>query len=1574
MGAAPSKENVFLFSFFRGSYEVGLIPLTKCFFGSEEEGNESIKNDNIVHLHQFEASGEVPDPSSLSDKQFSTRPFDVVDRKRLRSQVIQMRRDPAVLYSNARDTENMIQTIKMRVHEKHACLCHGNNKIAKEAVCTGIHFPEVGATSIIGSRVNNTKNDSHENLMSKSMLKGDAKKIPEAVNSSTSTASVESLGPKDDPFPLDIDSTLFRENFWDIMPEPNFTEEDLDNFLELVENEMYETDEDMITDPRYAVETETLGSSKSRKTSVRHDANTTGDGVAATSQKRLPRAFIPTPCALCLAYPVGKERQGCFLLEGRSINIIGYFGCMTKEMQEAFKVTKRNSEFNGEKTRSSTDGNAASTSTVVSGRHRNTAESSDPTEDPQTKIHLYFNTSVLTSAGDRTLERVLILAPVMLRQQFHVAYRRFLINQKLRDRNRTAQPDEGASMTAPLASGRSPCEATKPQGSTAINKSLSISPATATVADGSFAPSEGKAGGAGEGCYMDPLMSVAFSPLPPGVFTPGIYWPYQRDEGAEQERQPQEQTTPVDETEQAEVDSEDGIKSHANSREEFVLFPKWKQPGENHFFRSPSTSNTIFNEVTDTLTGMHLTNVEEDAITWGFIRRLNTISVMIEVSSNNYPALKSLTENFAFMHTQLDIDLNGLSMTLVNMPGLDKFTAKDTCGEEGGPSNQSAHHDVKQGPQFKPATTIHTNKTPIGETTKHEADKSKEMPDLNTGTCNVFLPDKLDDGYSAQNKTLKRMKGNLCDADGSTTVLHDDTVSSSCWIAPDSGVVIMLKPCLFRQAVLWLSSLFCHPLRYSKTCWIQYKLKDELEEARCVLQKKDMIVSLWRQHEKEKARSYFGPNTEYLLEHVRVLQEETELTRSSLHSRSSSVRVFKTQDNRNYTLHRGKAGPMLIAARGFHPCLLNNNKPSRNTNTITTPTVAPGGSQRDNDTQGVKNPSQKQMESKKSANGNESSSHSNRRSSHAANIGPMLGPYIPNVPYHEPPRPHCSLRRHQPPFLPRGPPMIGNQPPLMYPMPPAPPQTLMTEVSNATPVQPSVSLGGNLPYYYGTPQVFVSFPCDIGASRGNPVDGLMPTSSCHELPQEQPLFFMDKPVDVPVNSSPVQDNCDDLQRLYAKMGPPSSIVPSSVKIEPLSETQYNSVKDCLHPDQVKVSTGAVLNAVEQSNSALEGIFTTSGSEVMMRSHHSLDHQDHLKNYAPTKDALGSGDVFSMSVWSQDVGAQHINTAHCLNKQDAGSIPATCPRDADFYLASGTAPTTTTTAPAHSDNYAAVSAEGTYKVVMQGPQHTGGSGYSMMGVPVTKPQCSQIRVPISTQPQQLMMTNPGLISNNIVYNVCDPHSTVACMGDLDNSLKIQSPAASFNPVSLRSEKAIGYTSMCPLPLHSDTSTIPHGSVGPGSEASTHFETPMNLPSKCIDTCGSMQRPLFLSAPTYQNNLDNVVPLMQPLPVNEPYAGPLQLPQLQHKMYYPMVSCPVSAMHQVPEFTTATAISMQSTQGLSATITPVLNPFQQHPKMTLTQMQGQGFISTQMGVSVHQPVPHFTGEYCFNPDLVNRARSY
>lgn len=49
---------------------------------------------------------------------------------------------------------------------------------------------------------------------------------------------------------------------------------------------------------------------------------------------------MPIPCALCLAYPEGKERSGCFTLDGRNINIIGYFGLMTAEMERAFKITK----------------------------------------------------------------------------------------------------------------------------------------------------------------------------------------------------------------------------------------------------------------------------------------------------------------------------------------------------------------------------------------------------------------------------------------------------------------------------------------------------------------------------------------------------------------------------------------------------------------------------------------------------------------------------------------------------------------------------------------------------------------------------------------------------------------------------------------------------------------------------------------------------------------------------------------------------------------------------------------------------------------------------------------------------------------------------------------------------------------------------------------------------------------------------------------------------------------------------------------------------------------------------------
>ncbi|CBH08885.1 hypothetical protein, conserved [Trypanosoma brucei gambiense DAL972] len=98
--------------------------------------------------------------------------------------------------------------------------------------------------------------------------------------------------------------------------------------------------------------------------------------AAMVADKNSP--LLPVPCAVCLVCKDGRERRGSFRWRGRNIVIIGYFGCMDEELDAAFKTEKR---------------------TPRQGMYSITA-------------------AVFPSIGDRTFDRVLALAPVMLRGQF----------------------------------------------------------------------------------------------------------------------------------------------------------------------------------------------------------------------------------------------------------------------------------------------------------------------------------------------------------------------------------------------------------------------------------------------------------------------------------------------------------------------------------------------------------------------------------------------------------------------------------------------------------------------------------------------------------------------------------------------------------------------------------------------------------------------------------------------------------------------------------------------------------------------------------------------------------------------------------------------------------------------------------------------------------------------------------------------------------------------------------------------------------------------------------------------------
>ncbi|RNE98656.1 uncharacterized protein Tco025E_09183 [Trypanosoma conorhini] len=153
---------------------------------------------------------------------------------------------------------------------------------------------------------------------------------------------------------------------WPELLSDTFTEEDLDAFLDAVEAGLYNSDAEMIAD--------------------------------------IQTPLLPLPCALCLVCKDGQERSGCFFWHGRSIVVIGYLACLKEELRRLFKVAKRNPPEEAQK-----PADAAA--------DPNRRSPADPDD-----VSLFLNAGVLASAGDRTLERVLLLAAVMVRNQYLDAF------------------------------------------------------------------------------------------------------------------------------------------------------------------------------------------------------------------------------------------------------------------------------------------------------------------------------------------------------------------------------------------------------------------------------------------------------------------------------------------------------------------------------------------------------------------------------------------------------------------------------------------------------------------------------------------------------------------------------------------------------------------------------------------------------------------------------------------------------------------------------------------------------------------------------------------------------------------------------------------------------------------------------------------------------------------------------------------------------------------------------------------------------------------------------------------------
>ncbi|CCW67186.1 unnamed protein product [Phytomonas sp. Hart1] len=1446
MGAIPSKESNCLFSFFRGTYEVGLIPLTKHFFGDVEEINEGTTNDNVSHLQETEDSTKWPKYPIPVDERHSMPFVDVINRKQLRSQLLKMRSDPAVLYSNARDTDNMIRTIRAHLQNKKGSKNFSNVNDDQKALHNGTIFQEAEVTSVSGSNASSANNCSREDGLSKSVPKSDNKrKHKNEGNSSISMTSNKSVVSKDELIPPDIDNAALLENYWNVMPEPNFTEADLDNFLELVEKELYQTNEDMLTDPRYAIGAEASASSEEER--VNHHSTTTDRDITAIPRKHQPRAFIPTPCALCLTYPSVKERRGCFPLEGRNINIIGYFGCMTKEMQVAFKVTKRNTEINVEKLGSSTGANTVFASDEVSARNSITpeetasVESSAHTQRSEGKIDLNFYTSVLTSAGDRTLERVLILAPVMLRQQFHAVHRRLLINQKLRDRLRALQTTNTGEPTATSQLFEScPYEILGLPTSISLNESITANtPRTP----------KGLNHKVGEGGFMDPLMFMAFSPLPCGAFTLGTYWTQCYAKGKGHER-----PAPTDENGPHPIDSEDGSKCLSCPSEKLKASLQLNQQSENLFFRCPSTTGTVYNEVTDPYTGIPITNVEEDAISWSFIRRLDSISLTIELSSNNYPALKSLTENFAFMHTQVDIDPNEMTMTLVNLPELDKYTGSRMSEKAEGTSKKNANHNSKEVSPSKPVTAVHTVKIHLEESTDDRAEKSKVMADLNTRITNTLQTDSVSDSYSTQYEALDVAKDNACDTNRLMSVINGAVKPSSCIVTPDSGVVILLHSRFFRQAALWLGSLFCHPLRFSNGCWTQYKFKNEAMDVRCVLQEKDMIVSNWRNSEKEKARTYLGPNTERLLRHVRLLQEETELTRLLLQKQSSSVRVFTTPDNRKYTLHRGKAGTMLIAARGFDPNRVRTVKQSgNNTATTTLTTIARNSKKDDQKIQELSHPQQKRVENIKDMNRNEPSAYPQQCTTQI-NSDNLLPDFFPAIKSHKESSPQCSPKLHQLHFSSSGPQIESSKPPPpMYQLPQAPSSSFPIKGDNSTLVHPSAAWVDILPYSYSASQVFLPLPSDSSIGCINPMDLVMSIPLQYGLSQEQPQFLVEEPVGLAGNHMEPQSNYLEIKNSDTNLAFPHTLN-SSVELNPFNKKPCGIARNILYMDQMEGATGVVANTYERDNSSIESAFIVPGNEVIMNSHQTWNHQDGMSKNVEDKDLSLLTDPFSMGIWPQGVGTKNPNTVNHSNNLGTIGTANDVSENCNLHFPSNAILNTSAPVPIHFDDSTMSLTKSAFELVLQGSHLNTDVDDSTVGIPLTN-SSSQIYIVSPTHLQQFTVENPAQMPHNLSFNAQNPHLTPAYVSDMNRSAKFCPPTVNLCPVSSMPGKVPSYASLGRMPFLTDTSAISHGSTIIGSEGPPFYEVPTEVCNDCNDTCGAASTPFFLFSPNYQCNPDD-----------------------------------------------------------------------------------------------------------------------
>eukprot|EP00796_Vickermania_ingenoplastis_P005710 gene5710-4073_t len=751
MGASPSRESTPLFSYFRGSYETGLIPLTQHFFGADEN-------------HAAQGSGSFG--PQRPGKAFASA-LQLKDRQELRRQLLQVRADPAILYSMARDKQTMRRTMLTKLRQRLKEVRQGQKDGKMHNNSSDMYSEDVGVSSSFNTPPTSQHSPTEGNAQTVSLgvpleLNKSEDALLRAIDDEDGAQETTDLGPAGGAHACSEEEeiaqlleelgigaaeaeTFWQHSFWDVIPESNCTEEDLDRFLSLVDKRMYPTDRDM--------------------------------AISSADMANYPPVYAPVPCALCLAYPPAKAREGCFLLEGRFINIIGFFGCLTPEMQQAFKITKSDAD---------------AVQAVQTDLPRSAGTPASQAEHQRSSV-LYLSTAILTSAGDRTLERVLALAAVMLRQQFHTASRRVLLVQQRR-KEQEASAGAGQWMDT--------------------NNTNSAGGGSPEVSDAEE-----------QMIFLTPLPSP-----PAGMFLLN-------------QRSPQD-----------DGDAADPAKLGAGMSQAKAL------AGPMHLYGTTPTQRTA-----PTL----FTEEDENEITWNYHHRLRQLSVVIHTASNNYSALKSLTENLAFLHCQLRIDPSESSMALLHLP------------EE----------------SEKPPSVIKAEAAAAEAAASTESEAAGETPSKSaTGSAQAdAAPTK--DGEERSSSTNSRV------AARSQRTFH---------LPPSSLIVLHLTPQHFCQAALWASGLLHFP--QMKGLWIQYKLKDEAEALRQTLQRKDELIAEWRRRDRVASTSYLGPLTPRLLAHVRCLQEETEHARS-LQPEHWARQLHVDKDGRKYALHPSPYGTMLIGVR-----------------------------------------------------------------------------------------------------------------------------------------------------------------------------------------------------------------------------------------------------------------------------------------------------------------------------------------------------------------------------------------------------------------------------------------------------------------------------------------------------------------------------------------------------------------------------------------------------------------------------------------------------------------------------------